>query len=182
MTRQDRICLGAFAGAHGVRGEALVKVFTQAPENIAAYGPVTSEDGARRFTLSFVRAAKAGFAIVRAPEIKSREEAIALKGVRLYVERAALPEPEEDEFYLDDLVGMALTDEAGARIGEVRAVHNFGAGDLIEFARTGVNGIGVLAFTRANFPKIDLAARKMTAAADALAALDADAGRAPDDA
>ena len=84
-----KTCLGAFAGAHGVRGEAKIKTFTAEAENIAAYGPVTSEDGKRRFTLTVVKTLKDGFVLARAPEIASREDAEALKGVRLYVDRSA---------------------------------------------------------------------------------------------
>lgn len=130
-----RICLGAFAGAHGVKGETKVKTFTAAPENIAAYGPVTSEDGKRRFTLKFLRALKPGLALVTAPEIASREDAEALKGVKFYVAREALPAASEDEFYIEDLVGLAAFTEGGAPLGAVVAVHNFGAGDIVEIAR-----------------------------------------------
>lgn len=181
MNIPTRICLGAFAGAHGVRGDALVRVFTERPENIAAYGPVTSEDGARRFTLQFIRSAKPGFAVVSAREIANREDALSLKGTRLYIDRAALPAPDEDEFYLDDLVGMTLTEEAGAAIGEVLAIYNFGAGDLVEFRRNNVRGVSVLAFTKSNFPILNITARRMTVSGAALAGLDADAEAKPDD-
>jgi len=165
-----RICLGAFAGAHGVKGEAKIKTFTEAPENIAAYGPVTSEDGKLRFTLTRVKALKDGFVLVRAPEIKSREDAEALKGVRLYVDRSVLPAPDEDEFYLDDLVGLAAADEDGASLGAVSAVYNFGAGDLLELADIpGVKGVTLVPFTKEAVPAVDLAARRLTIARAALA-------------
>ncbi|MEZ5916359.1 MAG: ribosome maturation factor RimM [Parvularculaceae bacterium] len=117
---------GAFAGAHGVAGHAKVKTFTEAESSIAAYGVVESEDGARKFTLKFLRTAKPGLAIVAAPEIKSREEAASLAGVRLYVNRAALPdETDTDEFYIEDLIGLKALDENGELVGVVTAVHNF---------------------------------------------------------
>lgn len=130
--RDKRVCLGAVAGAHGVKGDLRIKSFTDIPENVAAYGPVTSEDGKRRFTLKVIRTQQSSVVIARAAEVADRDDAQSLKGVRLYVERSVLPAPEEDEFYLDDLVGLEAVDETGAPLGRVSAVYNFGAGDLIE--------------------------------------------------
>lgn len=157
-----RVCLGAFAGAHGVKGEARVKTFTARPENVAAYGPVESEDGKRRFTLQIVRVLKPDLVLVRATKIASREDAAALAGTKLYVDRAALPEPDDDEFYIEDLVGLAAFTEDGAALGEVVAVHNFGAGNLIEIAKVaGEKGPLMLLFTRDSVPEIDLARGKI---------------------
>jgi len=167
--RKPRICLGAFAGAHGVKGEAKVKAFTEAPEKIAAYGPVETEDGARKFTPTFVRELKPGFALIRAPEIKSREDAESLKGIRLYVDRGKLPPPDEDEFYLDDLVGLKAIDEAGDAMGVVGAVYDFGAGELIELKDIPeINGVRLVPFTKKNAPAIDLKAGLITIRRDAI--------------
>jgi 16S rRNA processing protein RimM len=158
-----RVCLGAFAGAHGVKGESVVKTFTAAPENIAAYGPVRTEDGTRILTLEFVRETKPGLALVRAPEITSREDAQSLKGVRFYVDRIALPDTEEDEFYVDDLVGVSAVDEAGAPAGLVAAVHNFGAGDILELTDIpGVKGARMVPFSKAAVPEVNLALAQIT--------------------
>ncbi len=163
MTEAKRVCLGAFAGAHGVKGEVKVKTFTETPENIAAYGTVETEDGARRFTLTVVRIIGPDIALVRAPEIKSREDAESLKGARLYIDRRELPAPEEDEFYLDDLVGLKAVDETGAPLGAVSAVYNFGAGDVVELkAIPGMQGVRLIAFTKADFPEVDIAAGTIT--------------------
>ena len=176
MTRAEkrapnRACLGAFAGAHGVKGDAKIKTFTETPEGIAAYGPVETEDGKRRFTLKIVKVLKDDLVIVRAPEIGSREDAESLKGVRIYVDRAALPPPEEDEFYLDDLVGLKAFDEAGAPLGAVKAVYNFGAGDMLELKDIpGVNGLRLVPFTKAAVPAIDLAAGRIAVARAAIEA------------
>lgn len=171
MTSGRRICLGAFAGAHGVKGDAKIKTFTQTPEGIAAYGPVETGDGKRRFTLKIVKVLKDDLVIARAPEIASREEAQALKGVRLYVERSALPAPDEDEFYLDDLVGLKAFDEAGAASGAVKAVYNFGAGDMLELKDIpGVNGVRLVPFTKEAVPAVDLAAGRLTVARAAIEA------------
>ena len=158
-----KACLGAFAGAHGVKGVAKIKTFTQSPENIAAYGPVISEDGARLFTLKLLKVLNDGVVLVSAPEIASREDAESLKGVRLYVDRDVLPAPDEDEFYLDDLVGLQAFDEDGAPLGVVKAVYNFGAGDVLELSDIpGVKGLRLVAFTRENVPVIDIAAARLT--------------------
>ncbi len=164
-----RVCLGAFAGAHGVKGAAKVRTFTQTERAVAEYGPVQSEDGARRFTLSFIRVLRPGIAIVSAPEIASREDAAALAGVRLYVDRAALPAAGADEFYMDDLVGLAVVDQAGGRLGVIVGVHNFGAGDLVEIGELpGRPGTVFAPFTRAAFPDIDLRRGVAIAGAEAL--------------
>ncbi len=162
-TTQTRICLGAFAGAHGVRGEAKVKCFTEDPSNIAAYGPVETEDGKRQFTLTVIRNLKADFVLVRAPEIHSREDAEILKGARFYVDRDKLPAPDEDEFYLNDLVGLEAVDEEGAPLGAVNAVYNFGAGDVIELMGIpGLNGMRLVRFTKENVPSVDVTGGKIT--------------------
>ena len=155
----ERVCIGAFAGAHGVHGAALVKTFTESPDAISAYGEVETEDGSRRFQLKFVRSPKADMAIVKSPEIKTREDALALKGQRLYVSRDALPAPEEDEFYLTDLVGLKVVDENNASAGLVRAVFNFGAGDLLEIEKIpGMKGVRLVSFRKEIVTEIDIAA------------------------
>ncbi len=174
--KRRRVCLGAFAGAHGVKGDALLKTFTEAPQNIALYGSVETEDGARAFTLRFIRNAKPGFAIVGAPEIASREDADALKGVRIFVDRAALPNPDEDEFYLDDLVGLDAVDEEGARAGRVAAVHNFGAGDILELENIpGVKGARMIPFTSETVPTVDIGNGSVTILRAAIEDMDATA-------
>lgn len=169
MTRDNRVCLGAFAGAHGVRGEAKVKVFTADPGGIAAYGKVETEDGARQFNLTVVRQIKGDFVLVRAPEIKSREDAESLKGQRIYVERDALPAPDEDEFYLDDLVGLKAEDETGAPLGVVKAVYNFGSDDMIELVNIpNVKGVRLVAFTKILVPDVDIAQERIVVSRDAI--------------
>lgn len=167
MTR--RVCLGAFAGAHGVKGAAKVRAFTEAEDGVAAYGPVESEDGGRRFTLDFIRVLRPGLAVVSAPEIASREDAASLAGVRFFVPRAALPAVTDDDFYMEDLVGLAVVDEQGAPQGRIAGVHNFGAGDILEIAaRPGRPEHLFAPFTKAAFPVIDLDRGVAVAAAEAL--------------
>lgn len=169
-----RACLGAFAGAHGVRGDAKIRTFTETPDGVAAYGPVETEDGARRFTLTIRKKLTDGVVIVSAPEIASREDAESLKGARLYVDRDALPAPEEDDFYLDDLVGLKAVDETGAPFGTVVAVYNFGAGDLLELKDIpGVKGVRLVPFTKEAVPAVDLAGGALVVAQAAVATDDA---------
>ncbi len=166
---EARICLGAFAGAHGVKGDVKIKTFTETPEGVADYGPVTTEDGARVFTLSVVKVLNDGFVIARAPELTSREDAQGLKGARFYVDRGVLPAPGDDEFYLDDLVGLAAFDEKDAPLGVVKAVYNFGADDLLELGGIpGVKGVRLVPFTKEAVPAVDTGAGRVTVSRDFL--------------
>ena len=132
----SRVCLGAVSGAHGVRGAVTIKPFTEAPDGVAAYGPVETEDGARRFDIRITGQAKAGV-VAKLDGIETREQAQAIKGTRLYVPRDRLPQAEEDEFYIADLIGLTVVDQAGAELGEVVQVADFGAGDVMEVALSG---------------------------------------------
>jgi 16S rRNA processing protein RimM len=115
-----------------VRGEVKVKTFTETPEGIAAYGPLTGDPGGRVFRVKALRTVKDGV-VARLDGIADRDAAEALKGTRLCVTRAALGEPEEeDSFFHVDLVGLRAEDETGQRLGTVVAVHEFGAGDMLE--------------------------------------------------
>ncbi|MGV6802125.1 MAG: ribosome maturation factor RimM [bacterium] len=160
-----RICIGAIAGAHGVKGEIKVKSFTAHPADIAAYGPLTSEDQTHQFTLKLVRQIKPDLFIARAKEIANRDAAEQLKSVRLYVDRDKLPAPDKDEFYYEDLVGLIAITETGAPLGKVKAVVNHGAGDILELTDVPEQNGGLLIpFTRAAVPEVNLAAGFVTIA------------------
>ncbi|MEZ5921217.1 MAG: ribosome maturation factor RimM [Parvularculaceae bacterium] len=168
---EKRICLGAFAGAHGVKGEAKVKTFTEKEAGVAAYGPVASEDGGRVFTLKFIRILKPRLALVSAPEIASREDAASLTGVRFYVSRDQLPAAEDGEYYHEDLIGLAVIDETGDRHGEISALHNFGAGDIIEITRPS-GARQMIAFQKDIVPIVDMKDGRVTVLREALIAGD----------
>jgi len=155
----DRICVGAIAGAFGVAGEVRLKSFCVPPEAIASYGPLLTEDGGRSFGVRLTRPV-AGALGARLSGVATREEAEALRGVRLYADRAALPALPEDEFYHADLIGLAAHDPGGALLGQVRAVLNHGAGDLLELERAGGPSV-LVPFTRAIVPAVDLAAGRI---------------------
>jgi 16S rRNA processing protein RimM len=149
-----RICLGAVTGAHGIRGQVKVKPFTEDPADVAAYGPVEDESGARRFTLTVAGTHK-DTVIVRVQGVDDRDAAEALRGTRFYVARDVLPEPEDGAFYHADLIGLAVVTAAGENLGRVTGVFDFGAGDLIEFA--GVDGKPrMLPFNETVVPEVDL--------------------------
>ena len=154
-----RILLGVVAGAHGIKGEVKVKTFTQSPEGLGAYGPVSVEDG-RQFEITALRQSKPDEAVVRFVGIADRSTAEGLKGQRLYVPRAALPATEAGEFYQADLIGLKAEDRAGNLLGTVRGVHNFGAGEIMEIEFSG-GATEFLAFSDANVPIVDLAAGRI---------------------
>ena len=146
-------------GVHGVRGAVRIKPFTAEPGDVAAYGPVSDEQGGRQFALR-VTAVRKGVVIANIDGIDDRNAAEALKGVRLYVPRALLPVPDE-EYYHADLIGLRVEREDGALLGEVRALHDFGAGDLIEVIPVGGGNPLVLPFTREAVPVVDIASGRL---------------------
>ena len=162
MAPPARVCVGEIRGAFGVRGEVRIQSFTAEPEAVFAYGPLTDGQGAVILTITSWRPIKGGFA-ARAKEIATREEAEAMKGRRLHADRAALPEPDADEFYFADLAGLAVRHVDGRDMGRVRAAVNYGGGDLLEIEATPeVKGTWLLPFTRECAPRVDLAARTVT--------------------
>ena len=155
-----RACLAAVAGAHGLGGLVRLRCFTERPEDVGAYGPLEDEAGQRRFEIEVVGRTKGGV-LARIEGIGDRDQAEALAGTRLYVDRAALPGIEEPEtFYHADLIGLRAEDAAGRPLGRITAVHDFGAGDLLELERPGPaegarGGTLFVPFTRAAVPVID---------------------------
>jgi 16S rRNA processing protein RimM len=154
----DRICVGAIAGSFGVAGEVRLKSFCAEPEAIAEYGPLYTEDGTRSFTIKLTRQVAGGLG-ARVSGIATKEQADALKGTSLYVDRAKLPRLPDDEFYHADLIGLEARDPGGVVIGTVTAVHNHGAGDLLEISGMGRKTALLLPFTVAIVPLVDLKAR-----------------------
>jgi 16S rRNA processing protein RimM len=156
------VLLGVIIGAQGLKGEVKVKTFTATPEGLGAYGPLHDKDG-RAFSIASVRAGK-DISFVSFGEIANRNAAEKLKGVELFVSRDALPAPDPEEFYHADLVGLHAEDAEGRAIGTVRAIHNFGAGDVIEIVRPDGDEV-FLPFTREVAQEIDLASGRIVIAA-----------------
>jgi 16S rRNA processing protein RimM len=157
----DGLLVGTIIGAQGLKGEVKVKSFTAEPECIGRYGPLFSEDG-QSFQVASVRAQKGETVVVRFKGINDRSHAEALKGVRLYIPRAALPETRAGEFYHADLIGLRVEGADGKTLGIVRGIHNFGAGDVIEID-DGSGETTMLPFTREVVTQIDVAGGRIVA-------------------
>jgi 16S rRNA processing protein RimM len=155
VTRDTRICVARIGAAHGVRGEVKLWPFTEDPMAVIDYGLLSSKDGARQFEVVRARIAKDHLVAVL-KGITTREDAERVNGIELYIARDKLPPTEAGEYYHADLIGLRAIDEAGAAIGKVLAVHNFGAGDIIEIAPERGPTL-LLPFTDAVVPTVDLA-------------------------
>ena len=150
-----RVMVGEIGRPHGVRGLVRLRAFTEDPAAIAAYSPLTDETGAKRFAITLK-----GGDIAAIEGVTDRDAAQRLTGTRLYVDRDRLPPPEDDEFYLTDLIGLAAVTEGGEALGSIRAVEDHGAGAFII-----VEGAGrehLLPFTRAIVPVVDVAGGRVT--------------------
>jgi 16S rRNA processing protein RimM len=157
----DRVCVAQIGAAHGVRGEVRLRSFTQDPEAVTSYGPLESEDGRQRFEIETLRPAKDHF-VARLSGVADRDAAERLTNLRLYVPRERLPPTEDAEtFYHADLIGLAAVTDGGAPLGTVTAVHNFGAGDLIEIAPVGGGEALMVPFTDTAVPAVDIAAGRI---------------------
>ncbi len=153
MARSSTICVGTFAGAHGVKGLVRLRSFTEEPEAILAYGPLSDEGGKRVFAVRLKSSANDHF-IAEVEGVTGREEAEALRGVKLFVLRAALPKLKKREYYEADLVGLAAEDKKGKACGKVAAVHNYGGGPFLEIVTAGGNFM--LPFTKTCAPEVEV--------------------------
>jgi 16S rRNA processing protein RimM len=153
------ICIARIGATHGVRGAVKLWTFTEDPLAVKAYGPLLTKDGARSFEVATAREAK-GHLVATLKGIATREDAERLNGLELYVAREKLPATEEDEYYHADLIGLAAVNTADEPIGRVTAIHNFGAGDIIEIAPS-TGATMLLPFTNAVVPTVDLAAGRV---------------------
>jgi 16S rRNA processing protein RimM len=177
MAGGARICLGQIGATHGVRGEVRLRSFTSDPRAIASYGPLETDDG-RELAIESLKPAGDHF-IARLSGILDRDAARALANAKLYVPRERLPVPEApDEFYHADLIGLAVLDPEGKQLGTIVAIHNFGAGDLIEVRPATGGSTEMLPFNEMTVPVVDVAAGRVIVAAGgaSLAAAPAAAG------
>jgi 16S rRNA processing protein RimM len=152
-TSPELIFVGAITGARGLKGEVRIKSFTADPKGISGYGDVFEENGAKSYAIQVIGQSK-GQVFARLGGIDDRTAAEALKGTRLYVPKAALPEPADDEFYFSDLVGLKAELVDGGKLGFVKEVHDFGAGAILEVTG-GDLGVVMVPFTRAAVPTVD---------------------------
>ncbi|MFN3583434.1 ribosome maturation factor RimM [Phenylobacterium sp.] len=155
------ILVGRVAGAFGVRGEVRITSFTADPLALLDYRELKREDGSPGLTLLSGRPAKGGL-VVRAREVETREQAEGLRGLRLYIPRDILPEPDEDEFYVTDLIGLSVETPEGEPLGRVKHVQDFGAGDLLEIEPP-EGASWYLPFTREAVPEVRIAEGRIVA-------------------
>lgn len=163
----SKVCLGVISGAHGIRGEVKIKTFGEDPLAIGAYGPLSDETGSRSVEIAAVRPSKGGV-VARITGVADRTQAETLKGLKLFIERSALPAPEEDEYYHADLVGLSVELSDGKAMGKVIAVQDFGAGPMLEISPVGAAGAKkgrkesiLVPFTMETVPEVDLAGGRL---------------------
>ncbi|MCX7307044.1 MAG: ribosome maturation factor RimM [Afipia sp.] len=156
MTKDARICVARIGAAHGVRGEVKLWPFTQDPMAVLHYGPLSTKDGARQFEVARARVAK-DHLVATLKGVATREDAERVNGIELYISRDKLPATDDDEYYHADLIGLRAVNMRGETIGKVLAIHNFGAGDIIEIAPAQGSTL-LLPFTNAVVPTVDIAA------------------------
>ena len=149
------ICIARIGAAHGVRGAVKLWTFSEDPLAVKSYGPLTTKDGARQFEVTHIREAK-DHLVATLKGVTTRDEAERLNGIDLYVARDRLPATDDDEYYHADLIGLAAVNAANEPLGRVIAIHNFGAGDIIEIAPPDGATL-LLPFTNAVVPSVDLA-------------------------
>ena len=164
MPALDRLILvGRFAAAQGVHGEVRVQSYTGDPRAIGGLGPLTDLARATTFVFERLRSLKDDMLVVKVKGVETREAASALTGVELFTCRGRLPEPSEDEFYYDDLVGLLAATSDGRMLGQVAGVVNYGAGDILEIAPEGGGELLLLPFNRTVVPTIDFTAGRIVA-------------------
>lgn len=162
MSNDRLIAVGRVAGAFGVRGEVRIAAFTEEPLALARFRELKRQDGSPALVITTAREAKGGV-ICRCEGVETKEQADALRGLRLFIARDALPEPDEDEFYLADLIGLAVVDPAGAPVGKVKSVQDFGAGDILEIIPEEGGATWYLPFTREAVPEVSIAEGRIVA-------------------
>jgi 16S rRNA processing protein RimM len=154
-----QVCVARIGAAHGVRGAIKLWTFTEDPFAVKRYGPLSTKDGARQFEVTDAREVK-GHLVATLKGVTTREEAERLNGVELYIAREKLPATEQDEYYHTDLIGLAAVTTADQPLGRVVAIHNFGAGDIMEIAPL-QGATMLLPFTSAVVPTVDLKAGRV---------------------
>ncbi len=154
-----QICVARIGAPHGVRGQVRLWTFTEDPYSVLDYGPLATKDGKQTIEVDNVREAK-GHLVATLKGVADRDAAARLNGVELYIARDALPDTEDGEYYHADLIGLAAVNAAGETIGRVVAMHDFGAGDIIEIAPPSGPTL-LLPFTDAVVPTVDIAGGKV---------------------
>lgn len=161
----ELVCVGCINGAFGIRGTVRLQSFCEYPEAIADYFPLFSEDGTREFRIEIEGRTASGLS-ARVDGVDTREQASALKGTKLFAERSRFPELDENEYYAADLIGLTAFGASGEKLGMVKAVHNHGAGDVLEIA--GGNNTYLLEFTSETVPEVAISESRIVVNENAL--------------
>jgi 16S rRNA processing protein RimM len=156
----ERICVAQIGAAHGIKGEVRLRSFTADPEAITSYGPLETEDGSLTLEIEALRAAR-DHLVARLKGVRDRNAAERLANTRLYVARARLPEPAADEFYHADLIGLTVEGRDGTALATIVAIHDFGAGDLLELRPLDGRGTVMLQFTAETVPVVDIDGKRV---------------------
>ena len=157
---KDRICVARIGAAHGTAGEVRLWPFTARAEAVAAYGPLQTADGMRAFEIEAIRPGR-DFLVARLKGVTDRAAAERLRNTDLYAPRERLPDLAAEEFYHADLIGLSAQDKAGRAVGVVVAVHNFGAGDILEIAPAAGGETAMVPFSTGAVPSVEVAARRI---------------------
>lgn len=155
MSAQPRVLLGEIIGVHGIKGDVVIRSYTANPEAIASYGRLSDAAGTRSYDISPIRSGPKGV-VARIAGIDDRTTAEKLRGTKLYIDRNALPPPETGAFYFTDLIGLKAIDLEQKAFGKIVAVHNYGAGDMIEVQIDGQSASELIPFSDAFVPKVDV--------------------------
>ncbi|MBO38866.1 MAG: 16S rRNA processing protein RimM [Rhodospirillaceae bacterium] len=155
----NRVCVGRIAGAHGVQGLIRINSYTEDPMDVAAYGPVTDEYGERMFELEAKRMTKTQV-VARIKGVMDRNAAEALQGLRIFILREVMPPTADDEFYCEDLIGLAAETVDGKSLGSVLSLQEFGAGEMLEIGRRR-GGTTLVPFTKDVVPQVDLETKRV---------------------
>ena len=155
----NRVCLGIVTGPQGLQGAVRIRSYTAVSEDIASYGPLSNSTGEREFEIRILRSTNRGL-VAELSGVCDRTAAEEIKGLELYVSRDRLPEPDVEEFYYSDLIGLDVEDQDGKVMGQVKMMDNYGAGEVME-VQLSDGGALMLPFTRETVPVVDVAARKI---------------------
>ena len=155
---KEKTCVGAIAGSFGINGEVRLKSFCSEPSDIGSYNPLTSVDGLESFQVNITGKLKEGLS-AKISGVLNKEQAEKLKGTRLYANRDALPNLSNGEYYHADLIGMKIKNTGGDEIGRVDAVHDYGAGSILEIFIQRLNNTVLIPFSEKSVPMVDLEGR-----------------------
>jgi len=152
---KEKTCVGAIAGSFGINGEVRLKSFCSEPSDIGSYNPLASVDGLQSFQVNITGKLREGLS-AKIDGVSNKEQAEKLKGTRLYANRDRLPNLSNDEYYHTDLIGMKIKNTGGDEIGRVDAVHDYGAGPILEIFIQGLNDTVLIPFSEKSVPMVDL--------------------------